>query len=606
MRRVNTPRMSDRILTFEDCFNASKMDTAWKKYVKEGMRKQALLDLHDYFDFHRHKTQILKSVSNQIKEGIYRPKPHYEIVVEKKLGVCRHQLIPSPEDAVVLQTIVESLSPVIRNAQPSERAYYSRSHSRPKSEADIDETFPYAWWELWPKFQEKIYEFTQTFNYVVVSDISNYFDNIIFQQLRNVLASYGKIDETLLDFLFYMLEAFVWRPDYLPLSGMGLPQLNFDAPRLLGHSFLFEIDKYLDEKTNGNFVRWMDDIDFGVNHVHDAKEILRGLDELLLTRGIRLNMGKTKILSMDEAEEYFLPNENRFITMMTKRVKRLIESGASIVAEKKRIRKRFRGFYKKKRIGRWDKVLGRYYSLSSITKDKFLQRFVPEILSDQPGLRSQVFRYYKSLGPSKKSFQHLSDFLMSKDCFDDPSIFGVAKVLVDWKLSPGHYLRKEIVRLAHRTSSKSPTNFLASLWMIAKYGSPRELVSFVGKNSDIWIYSGFLSRQVAAITPKIKNLVGSYNFIVKKISDAGHLEALRVLNNLNDLCSKPLSSADRLYLFHGSNEYDVYPLQKFLIAYQILSCENLNVSYRENLRNELITRINDPLYINELKNLKIK
>lgn len=264
--------------------------------------------------------------------------------------MSRHQLIPSPEDAVVLQSIVESISPIISNAQPSDRAYYSRSHAAPKSEADIDETFPYAWWELWPRFQEQIYEFTRTFDYVVITDISNYFDNIIFRQLRNVLASYGKIEETLLDFLFYIVEAFVWRPDYLPLSGMGLPQLNYDAPRLLGHSFLFEIDKYLHEKTNGNFVRWMDDIDFGVDHIHEAKEILRGLDELLLTRGIRLNMGKTKVLNMAEAEKYFIPNENRYITIMSNRVKRLIETGNSIDDEKEELGEDLETLIKNRRL----------------------------------------------------------------------------------------------------------------------------------------------------------------------------------------------------------------------------------------------------------------
>jgi hypothetical protein len=39
----------------------------------------------------------------------------------------------------------------------------------------------------------------------------------------------GEIAESLLDFFFYMLDEFVWRPDYLPSSGVGLPQINFDA-----------------------------------------------------------------------------------------------------------------------------------------------------------------------------------------------------------------------------------------------------------------------------------------------------------------------------------------------------------------------------------------
>ncbi|WP_421535662.1 hypothetical protein [Priestia sp. D3YE.R1] len=606
MGHVNTPRLNERVLNLDECFNPKKMEEVWKKYVKEAMRGQALLDLHDYFDFHRNKAEILRSISNQIRKGIYRPKPHYEIVVEKKLGICRHQLIPSPEDAVVLQSIVESISPIIKTAQPSERAFYSRSHGGPKSEADIDEKFPYAWWELWPQFQEKIYDFKQTFAFIVVTDISNYFDNIIFRQLRNVLASYGKIEESLLDFLFFMVENFVWRPDYLPLSGMGLPQLNYDAPRLLGHSFLFEVDKYLESQTGGNFVRWMDDIDFGVHHIHEAKVILRGLDELLLTRGIRLNMGKTKILSMSEAEDYFLPNENRYLTIMTKRVKRMVKAGLSIEGEKQKIRKRFRKFLKKPKVGRWDKILGRYFSISALTGDKFLQDRVPDILRDQPGLRNQVLRYYKRLGPNKTSFKHLADFLVSMDCFDDPSVFGVAKLFVDWKISPGHSLRRKIVSLALSTARKSPTNFLASLWMITKYELPQGLSSFITEHSNIWRFSSFLSRQVAAVSPKIMGQESDYKTIKKIISDSGQLDALRVLDHLNELNAfSSLKSADRLHILHGNNNIDVYPLQKYLIAFSVLNSEKMNSSYRTNLRNDLISRIDDPIYIKELNDITI-
>lgn len=98
------------------------------------------------------------------------------------------------------------------------------------------------------------------------------------------------------------------------------------------------------------FVRWMDDIDFGVDHIHEAKEILRGLDELLLTRGIRLNMGKTKVLNMAEAEKYFIPNENRYITIMSNRVKRLIETGNSIDDEKEELGEDLETLIKNRRL----------------------------------------------------------------------------------------------------------------------------------------------------------------------------------------------------------------------------------------------------------------
>jgi hypothetical protein len=330
------------------------------------MRKQSLLDLHDYYDFHRNQDRLIEAIKTKIIQGNYKPKPPQIIRLEKKYGVCRHIQIPSPEDALVLQTIVEILSPLIKKAQPSDRAFYSRSHhQQPKKESDIDESFPYAWWELWPAFQKIIYDFTSTFDYIVVTDIANYFDNVSLACLRNVISGYGHFEECLLDFLFFILEAFVWRPDYLPLNGYGLPQVNFDAPRLLGFAFLFEIDKFLDKKTSGNFVRWMDDIDFGVNDIEQAKEILRGLDEILLTRGLRLNMEKTKILSSQDAKNYFLPDENRYLTIIIKRINRLIESENTIDNEKRKLRSRFRKFLKKDKFGRWEKVYARYFSIAS-------------------------------------------------------------------------------------------------------------------------------------------------------------------------------------------------------------------------------------------------
>jgi hypothetical protein len=77
-----------------------------------------------------------------------------------------------------------------------------------------------------------------SYQYIVVTDIANYFDCIPLASLRNTLASCGKFSENLLNFLFYLLEAFSWRPYYMPHSGVGLPQINFDAPRLLAHAYL--------------------------------------------------------------------------------------------------------------------------------------------------------------------------------------------------------------------------------------------------------------------------------------------------------------------------------------------------------------------------------
>ncbi|MDJ0568951.1 MAG: RNA-directed DNA polymerase [Pleurocapsa sp. MO_192.B19] len=505
---------------------------------------------------------------------------------------------------MVLQTIVETLSPLIKDAQPSERAYYSRSHKQPKKESDIDETFPYPWWELWPAFQKRIYEFTSTFDYVVVTDIANYFDNVSLAGLRNVISSYGHFEECLLDFLFFILEAFVWRPDYLPLSGYGLPQVDFDAPRLLAFAFLFEIDKFLERETSGNFVRWMDDIDFGVNDIEQAKKILRGLDEILLTRGLRLNMGKTKILSSSDARKYFLPDENRYLTIITNRIDRLIASKNNIKEEKRKIRLRFKKFLKKDRVGRWEKIYARYFTISCKTKDIYLEKYVPDLLDNHPGLRNNIYRYYTNLGYNKKRFNHLIAFFKGYHCSDDSSIFATAKVFVDWQIKAGSARRQDLVNLAFETVAKSLPNFIASLWLLAKYGSGEELFTLVENNINKWHHSNFLSRQVAAIVPKVRK--DKIDFLKRTFTEHGQVDSLRVIENLDELRNNQSLSKDvLLYLKHGSDPIKVYPLAKFLIVIDILNNQTLDSSIRQQLRNEVVTRINDPVYIKEINCIKI-
>jgi hypothetical protein len=65
----------------------------------------------------------------------------------------------------------------------------------------------------------------------------------------------------------------------MPRVQIGLPQVPFlDAPRLLAHCFLFEIDKLLIQRANIDFARYVDDIDIGVDSIPSAKQVLRDLD----------------------------------------------------------------------------------------------------------------------------------------------------------------------------------------------------------------------------------------------------------------------------------------------------------------------------------------
>ena len=92
-------------------------------------------------------------------------------------------------------------------------------------------------------------------NWVVTTDIATFFDNVRYAHLRNIVSTLNGQHEVVLDILVGLLDELCWRPDYVPSSHIGLPQVQFDAPRLLAHIYLFEIDSFLKRNSSDNFVR---------------------------------------------------------------------------------------------------------------------------------------------------------------------------------------------------------------------------------------------------------------------------------------------------------------------------------------------------------------
>src|SRR5690606_9623567 len=93
-----------------------------------------------------------------------------------------------------------------------------------------------------------------------------------------------------------------------------------DAPRLLAHTHLFEIDELFGADKTIDFALYMDDIDFGVDSIAKAKSDLRDMDLALKTRNLRLNSGKTKILTSAEAAVHFRAADNELINRLEQRI----------------------------------------------------------------------------------------------------------------------------------------------------------------------------------------------------------------------------------------------------------------------------------------------
>lgn len=584
-------------------FSVPLMTRAWKEHVRPGLRRQPLADLHDFLDVHRNLAPYLRALRSEVLAGQYRPQQPEVTLLEKGNGIPRRLSLPAPADAILLQTIVTRLEAAVSRSQPHPNAYYARSHAPPGPEA-VDGTFAYAWWMLWPQFQQRIWQFASSYPYVVVTDLASYFDCIPLGSLRNRVASFDAFSHSVLDFLFFLLDAFTWRPFYMPASGVGLPQINFDAPRLLAHAYLFPIDRELQARTGGDFVRWMDDINCGVQSQDAARELLRGLEIVLNSLGVRLNSAKTRILEAQAALRHFWVTENRSLTILSNLAMIAVPGSVSWTAHLDRARRQYRRFRKADRIGHWDKVAKRYLTLFGQFGCGDVEKDVPRLLADHPGLRDAIFRYYSRLGPSPRRLRHIRDFLRSGRCLDDASLFGAVRTLVAWRGQINGWRRTEILALVDtvktlgfETPGGGPltaTGVSSGIWLSAKYGTSADLAAFLRASKGVWTRSAWAARQAAAVSPLLS--VADNSWVREAIVQSGLTEALRVLASVGQLVGlTALDPQIRSYLLHPPTPEHPYPLEKAIIARVVLQ-GRLPLAVRTALRNALDAIVEDPCY----------
>jgi len=597
---LHTPRLEARQEALEATFSEASMKGAWKDYVRPGLRRQEVLDLFDYNDFHWNKDARFSDLQRAILLGRYKPSGSIPTKLEKSQGVCRTVVTPSPEDALVLQCIVEMILPKATKKQPSPNAFFSRSHKSAAGSFTFGRD--YIWFRQWRRFSTQRMSITSSHAWVATTDISTYFDNIHYSHLRNIISSLGEIEEVLLDLLFSVLDTISWRPDYLPSSGVGIPQVQFDAPRLLAHVYLFEIDSFLKKRTQNCFVRWVDDITFAVDSRQEAKKILRDLDLLLQMRGVRLNSGKTKVLSAAQARRFFFQRENEYLNRVKARIDGLEKAGASTRALETSLGKSFSKFVAREPYGHSDKIVKRYLGHFAEIGSELALPYCLSRLDSDPGLRDTIYRYLLALGPSPRSVRALIGYLTSEDALDDASLCQIAKLLTDWEIDPkstSFRLVRGLIDTLSRPERIQSDNyrFLAPLWLISKYSNQARLRTFLEETEEIWKHSEFLSRQAMAAAAKFRNRK-HFSWMAKRVERHSFQSSLSVLSSLETLKSytNAVPPDVRLYILNGQSK-GTYSVQRFLIAMTVLGSRNLEPVPKAQLKAALLGVLRDPHYV---------
>lgn len=595
-----TERFRLREKELKEIFSKKNISNIWRKVVKDQLRKLAdILDIFDYYDFNYNIDERALLLRKDILSGNYRSSLPLIYRVEKKFGICRHVIIPQPIDAILLQTITEKITPEIMREQPSDNAFYSRDKHSISKPHDIDE-YGLNWTELWKKMQKQIYNFNDVKNFLIVTDLANYYDSINISELRKKITNFIDDKEVLIDMLFTIIEKITWLPDYLPYSGRGLPTTNFEGIRLLAHSFLFELDYMLKNKTNNSFARWMDDIVIGVSSKEEAIEILSQMSDLLKSRGLAINLSKTDIFDPESAKFHFLIDENKYIDAVNYQ-----ESKSKLEKELKKKFKKHLRFNIKARY--FEKITKRYITAFGKIKSEKILFDLPELYILNPGIRQNLLIYLSTIGYKKKTANVLIKILNNISLFDDVSLFNICKLLTNWNIK-SNKAGKEFINIINQSllefsrKRKLPFDFYCILWFKAKYEEPEKLYDFIQKKEYIWKMQPFLRRQVTAIMARLfSTKKDEVKIFIEKQIATGEQNVVSIANHI--LFCSSINNIEKkvlMYLF-PPNIKSNYPLHRFLVL-----CGFLN-SQKYSLNNDIRFKIKK--YIKDsymLKWLKIQ
>jgi hypothetical protein len=467
------------------------------------MRRQPIPDPLENLDFHVRIDSICKAIESEVLSAAYIPHTPIRFLSEKSKGLCRQLVIPSVKDALILQTLSDALWGEIKSKAPTKKSFYAPGDHQ-FSKVVKGHSNEYGSMNAWLAFQESIFGFTRSKKFIVVTDIANYYDTISYDHLRNILADLSLAREHALDLLVYTLSCMLWQPDYMPRVPVGLPQANLDAARLLAHAFLFEIDELLFNIKGIDFARYMDDIDIGVDSVHQAKAVLRDLDLALQTRQVRLNSGKTRILSEIEAQSHFKIKENLLLDKLAQAIEGKRFTGASTVNEKRKVEFAIRAGFRRGAFssGNGEKILKRLVNFARQLRADISDELFFKLLSDWPALRQAVLMWWQNRIAPEDKLPLISKLLADGGLVDAAAKMDVVVAVVVARLPSDRSVADEIAKLSKALNPTLPWEFYAKAWLLSKYGSPAELMQLIETSMSVWVTQEQLSRLVAGLFPR--------------------------------------------------------------------------------------------------------
>jgi len=413
-------------------FDKAKLKNTFRRLKKDtkGFSKLIVRDPLDYLDYEVDLDKNLEALIHEINSHRYHPGKPYLHLSAKSKGINRPTVVFDIKDSLVYRFCVEQIEDELftktrnnKNIRGGIKITVNKS--------DNGDDYYEKWFNDWKEHQEALEWSIKNKNYLVVTDIASYFENINILVLKDLIRTDIDGRHGVLNLLFYFLENCRFRFCYEVNTFNGLPQEDIDCSRALAYYFLGSHDEAMAKfcKINDcDFYRFVDDMAIAVDEEIVGKKALKCLTESLRRLNLVSSIEKTSILNKDQAKEELFFEENRKLSEFENNIFDDIKSNKDL---SKHIEE-FKIYYdeliknKKNDLKNWLKILKRFYSLSSYTQSDFL---LPEI--------NNHLVSYPTLFPGNKLGKYLIRIKDNKNKFNDAILGLIDYLLSDENLYPG-------------------------------------------------------------------------------------------------------------------------------------------------------------------------
>lgn len=418
--------------------------------VSHPLRRLVLVEYGD------HLAKLLAAI---VPAGHWAPSSSYGVLVAKRSGAFRELVFPALIDSIVGRRVIDELEPRITK-DDNNRAFCGRTHaSSNRAPGDYAD-----WFKVWQDFTSSIASAAagEGFAFVFETDIADFFPSIDRARARQVLAQRSAAHPTIVELLFYCLEA--WLPRFHYAQGTGLPVEPNDISRLVAHAFVKAIDEHFPDTSSERYRRWVDDTVVFVDTRERADEVRRRHHLALRSHGLAPNGSKTTIVAIEDYEA----GRHRDINLRLDRISKSKDAAdlAAVVQD----------WYARDRktTASWDQVARRLYSLAGrFGSDVLRPHAVADALS-MPAMADHSLRYLGQFALSNVETSGLLDALSGRTASVE-LLIEVAEVLAEAPLSSdvdADALASKLTDFICRTDDRHGAGFAKAraLLGVAKHG----------------------------------------------------------------------------------------------------------------------------------------